>query len=127
MSGDGCFSIGISKSDDYKIGYRVKLQIIFTQHSRDEVLFNNIKKVLGCGYIIKYSKRNAIDLIISKFEDTYYKMIPLFNKHKVIGVKSLDFQDFCKVAKLINEKMHLTEHGLEKIRKIKSNMNINRY
>lgn len=123
FSGDGCFSIGIYKSSDHKIGCGIIFQIVFTQHSRDEVLFNSIKKVLGCGNIIKYSTRNIIKLKISNFKDVYYKMIPIFNKHKIIGVKSLDYLDFCLVVELINKKDHLTKEGLEKIRKIKSNMN----
>ena len=102
------------------------LRIIFTQHIRDEVLFNNIKNVLGCGFIYKDSKRNIIELSISNFKDVYYKMIPLFNKYKIEGVKSLDFQDFCKVAGLVNKKDHLTREGLEQIRKIKFNINRNR-
>jgi len=64
--------------------------------------------------------------IISNYKDNYYKMIPLFNKHKIIGIKLLNYLDFCKVAELINKKDHLTKEGLENIRKIKSNMNINR-
>ena len=35
----------------------------------------------------------------------------------------MDFNDWCKVAELIESKSHLTEEGLEKIREIKSNMN----
>jgi hypothetical protein len=127
MSGDGCFSIDIHKSNTHKLGYGIILQIIFTQHSRDEVLFNNIKKVLGCGFIIKYPKRNAIVSKISKFEDTYKIMIPMFIKHKIEGIKSLDFQDFCLAAELVNNKAHLTLKGLEKIIKIKSRMNRSRY
>lgn len=127
ISGDGCFSIGISKSDDHKTGYRVKLEISFTQHVRDEVLFNKIKNVLECGFIYKYLKRNIIDLRISNIEDVYYKMIPMFNKHKIIGVKSLDYLDFRLAAELVNKKDHLTLEGLEEIRKIKSRMNKNRY
>jgi hypothetical protein len=53
-------------------------------------------------------------------------MIPIFNKHKIIEMKSLDYLDFCKVVELINKKDHLIKEGLEKIRKIKSNINRNR-
>jgi len=52
-------------------------------------------------------------------------MIPLFNKHKIIGIKLLNYLDFCKVAELINKKYLFTKEGLENIRKIKSNMNRN--
>ena len=98
ISGDGCFSVGIYKSSTNKVGYGVALQIIFTQHSRDEILFNKIKNLLGCGYIYKYPNRNIIKLNISNFKDIYYKMIPLFNEYNVKGVKYSNFQDFCKVA-----------------------------
>lgn len=43
FSGDGCFSIGIYKSSSNRIGYGIILQIAFSQHLRDEILFNNIK------------------------------------------------------------------------------------
>lgn len=123
FSGDGCFSIGIYKSGDHKIGYGIIFQIIFTQHSRDKMLFNNIKKTLDCGNIIRHSNKNIVVLSISKFKDIYYKIIPLFAKYGIKGIKSLDFQDFCQAGKLINNKAHLTKEGLEKIRNIKSNMN----
>ena len=126
FSGDGCFSISIYKSNAHKIGYGVLLQIIFSQHSRDEILFNSIKKVLGCGNITKCYTKNIIVLRISDFKNTYYKMIPLFNKYNIKGIKFINFQDFCKVAELINKKDHLTKEGLEKIRKIRLNMNRNR-
>ena len=126
VSGDGCFSIHVSKSKT-NIGYRVTLRIILTQHSRDEVLFNNIKKVLGCGNIIKRSNENTVVLDICKFEDICKIMIPIFNKHKILGVKLLDYLDFCLAAELMNKKSHLTIKGSNEIIKIKSRMNRNRY
>nr|YP_010365092.1 hypothetical protein M1I11_mgp165 [Exserohilum turcicum]UOU81318.1 hypothetical protein [Exserohilum turcicum] len=49
--------------------------------------------------------------------------MPFFEKYHIIGVKLDNFQDFCKVAKLVGDKDHLTVEGLEKIRLLKSNMN----
>jgi hypothetical protein len=70
---------------------------------------------LNCGNI--YKDNNTVILTIYKFKDIYNKIIPLFNEYKIRGVKSLDFQDFCKIAKLVNEKAHLTLEGLKKIKK----------
>ena len=53
-------------------------------------------------------------------------MIPLFKEHKIIGVKSLDFQDFVLVAEIIKRKDHLTLEGIERIKLIKSKMNRSR-
>jgi LAGLIDADG endonuclease len=103
------------------------LQVLLTQNFRDVLLINNIRNVLSCGFITKDLKRSTIVLKISKFENVYYKIIPLFNKHRIIGVKLLDYLDFCLAAELVNKKAHLTLEGLEEIRKIKSRMNKNRY
>ena len=54
-------------------------------------------------------------------------ILVIFNEYNIKGVKSLDFQDFCKIAKLVDEKAHLTIAGLKEIRKIKLNMNKGRY
>lgn len=83
---------------------------------------DNLMNTLNCGAVSKNSN-NIIVLTISRFKDKYNKIIPLFNKYKIKGVKTLDFQYFCKIAKLINEKAHLTLGGLKEIRKIKLNMN----
>lgn len=37
--------------------------------------------------------------------------------------KQADFLDFCKIAKLVVNKEHLTKEGVERIKVIKSNMN----
>jgi hypothetical protein len=42
------------------------------------------------------------------------------------GIKLLNYQDWCEIAKLIAEGSHLTAEGLEKINKIKLGMNTGR-
>jgi LAGLIDADG endonuclease len=123
FSGDGCFSVSIYKSKAHKVGFGITLQIIFSQHSRDEMLFNSIKKMLKCGGVYKRYTKNIVVLSISKFEDTYYKIIPLFKEYRIEGIKSLNFQDFCAVAEIVKKGDHLTKKGLEEIRKLKFNMN----
>jgi hypothetical protein len=127
FSGEGCFKIDISKSNTCKTGYAIRLHITIVQHIKDEILMNNIKNSLSLGSIYKYPYENTIRLEIFKFEDIYFKMIPLFKKYNIQGVKALNFQDFCEAAELINNKIHITAEGLEKVRLIKSRMNINRY
>lgn len=65
--------------------------------------------------------------VIYKFSNIYDKIIPLFKKYSIQGIKFLDFQDFCQAAKLIKKKYHLTSNDLEQVRTIKAKMNIARY
>lgn len=54
------------------------------------------------------------------------KIIPFFKAHSIQGIKQLDFQDFCNIAILIGEGIHLTPEGLTKIKLIKDGMNTKR-
>jgi LAGLIDADG endonuclease len=123
FTGEGCFFINISKSNNRKLGYSILLQIIVGQHSRDKLLMNSLISTLGCGIISKRFNQDLITIRITKFEDIYSNIIPLLMQYKIRGTKFLDFQDFCKAAKLVNKRVHLTSEGLEEIRKIKLGMN----
>jgi hypothetical protein len=78
---------------------------------------------LNCGNL--YKNRDAFEYQVDKFSDIQNKIIPFFNKNRIQGIKSLDYQDWCKAAELIKNKAHLTEEGLMllKIHKIKVGMN----
>jgi len=87
-----------------------------------------IIKYLGSGQIYKYPKKSAVSLTIVKFSDITNTIIPFFYKNPLLllGVKLLDFLDWCKIAKLMNDGSHLTLDGLNLIRTIKSGMNTGR-
>jgi hypothetical protein len=109
------------------MNYAVRLRILIGQHSKNELLINALSNILGYGTIFKHLNKSFTTFTVSKFEDIYTKVIPLFNKYKIEGVKFLDFQYFCLAAELINRKVHLTSEGLEQLRGIKSRMNLARY
>ena len=68
---------------------------------------------LGCGRYESFNK-NFGNFRITKFDDNL-KIMSIFEKYSIIGVKALDFADWCKVAELMKNKAHLTPEGLEKI------------
>jgi hypothetical protein len=43
-----------------------------------------------------------------------------------MGIKQKDYLDWCKIAKLMNDRSHLTIEGLNIIRSIKDGMNKSR-
>lgn len=121
-SGEGCFFfINIKKSQTTTLGYVVALMFQLTQHSRDELLMRSLIEFFKCGSVRFYGE--AISFRVEKFSDIINIIIPFFTKYPILGVKTKDFQDWCKVAELINDKKHLTREGLENIRKIKAEMN----
>ena len=125
-SADGCFIVNLRQNSKYKTGFQVILKFIITQHARDECLLKSLMEFLDCGNVTRRSREEVVDLIVTKLSDINNKIIPLFQKYPIHGVKAKDFADWCSVVELINEKKHLTEEGLEQIRWIKAGMNTGR-
>lgn len=122
-SGDGSFTISIRESKENKAS--VVLIFIITQHIRDELLLKSFIKFFDCGQT--YSYKDNTEFRCLSFKDNYEKIIPFFCKYPILGVKSLDFQDWIKVAEIIKTKDHLTKKGLEQIRQIREGINKGRY
>ena len=120
-SGDGCFKVSIRESKLYKTGSRVVLLFVLTQHIRDEFLLKSMVDFFGCGQTFNY--KDYIEFRCQSFKKNYENILPFFYKYPILGVKAQDFEDWAKVAKIIQTKVHLTKEGLDKIRQIKVGMN----
>ncbi len=120
-SGEGCFHVRFKKSTKSKLGVQVSLLFKVSQHERDKELMKSFIDYLNCGIISKNS--TWIDYTVVKYDDLIFKIIPFFDKYKIVGVKLQDYLDFKKVAELMRTKDHLTTLGLEKIKEIKGGMN----
>jgi hypothetical protein len=126
VAGDGSFDVNIPLESSYKMGYRVQLRFRITQHERDKKLMEYLIKYLGTGKLYKYPDKPAVALTVSNFSDITNIIIPFFKKNPLLGVKLFDYQDWCKIAKLMSKGSHLTFEGFNLIRKIKSGMNTGR-
>jgi hypothetical protein len=124
-SGDGCFKVSIRESNLYKAGSRVILIFLLTQHNRDEFLLKSMINFFGCGQTFNY--KDYVEFRCQSFKKNYENILPFFYKYPILGVKAQDFRDWTKVAEMIQTKVHLTKEGMDKIRKIKVEMNKGRY
>lgn len=125
-SGDGCFYVSLRNSLTTKSGKSVTLKFHIVQHSRDTELMKSLISYLNCGRIELVLKQSAVYFVVSNLKDILEKIIPLFDKHEIKGIKESDYADFRKVAMLLEDKQHLSQEGLDKINFIKSNMNLGR-
>ena len=122
VNGEGTFDIKIYKSNT-NTGYAVQLRFRIPQHERDINLIEVLFKYFGSGVIEKHTQFPAITLVIVKFSHIIEKVIPFFELYPLIGIKQRDFLDWCKTARLMKDKLHLTPDGLNLIRTIKDGMN----
>lgn len=121
VDGEGCFLVNTQNSSTHQLGCKVELRFQITQHSRDVLLMESLVEYLGCGKVFR--SREAVDFVVTKFTDLSEGIIPFFEKYPLQEVKSHEFLDFKIVAKLMKNKEHLTQEGLEQIKQIKSGMN----
>lgn len=123
-SGEGSFGVKVRKAKENSKPF-IELTFQINQHVRDRQLMVCIAEYLECGKIYKHSL-NAVVYRVSKTSNLTEKVIPFFIKYPILGIKALDFKDFCYLSELISNKDHYTEEGLEKIISIKANMNAGR-
>lgn len=123
IDGEGCFYILISKSKSSKSGALVQLQFSISQHSRDIGLISLFKDFFRCGFIKKQKNQPCVVFIVTKFSDIRNIIIPLLQNNPLQGAKLQDYLYFVKVIEIMHSKAHLTQEGLDKVRKIKHGMN----
>jgi hypothetical protein len=124
VSGNGNFDVRVINSSKNKTGYQIYLRFRVSQHEKDIKLMELLIKYFGSGTIEKNSK--IVNLTISKFSEITNIIIPFFELNPLLGVKQLDYLDWCKIATLMTEGSHLKLEGLEIIRSIKAGMNKSR-
>ena len=112
----------LNKSGEIRRG-RVYLRFRLTQHERDIGLMELIIKYLGAGRLEKDYRKPIVYLVLGNFLELRKVIIPFFNKYPILGKKSLDYQDWYKIADLMTLESHLTDEGFEEIIKIESRMN----
>ena len=125
VDGEGTFDIKIYSSKT-NVGFAVQLRFRIPQHERDTKLIELLLKYFSSGSVEKHTSYPAVTLVITKFTTISEKIIPFFESYPLVGVKKNDFLDWCSVARLMSNKAHLTQEGLNLIRTIKSSMNTGR-
>jgi hypothetical protein len=92
-SGDGSFIVSIRATDTLKVGGGARVSIIFviTQHIRDELLLKSLVNFFTCGQV--YSYVSHAEFKSTSYIDNYGKILPIFCKYPILGVKSQDFED----------------------------------
>lgn len=126
VAAEGSFMVSLKKSPHVRVGFSVWLRFSVSQDSRDAEFMASLVNYFGCGKYYLAKNRESGDFVVQNFSDIWNKIIPFFDKHQILGVKAKDFEDWKIAAKLVAEKEHLTESGLEKIRQIRLNMNSRR-
>ena len=120
IDADGCFYVSIV--NNYP---RPKLFVAIAK--RDLNLLVHLKKFLTCGHVT--TRKNCYMFTVSSIkhftEFIFPRLCTKSNRNLLKTTKRLDFQKFKKIVFYMSEKKHLTEDGMEKIKKLKTSMRKN--
>jgi len=121
---EGNFSIAVQS-----IGNKHKISLAYkvTQKEHSAGILYDLQRYFECGNVhVDNKKESALKFNVAKLSDIINKVIPQFDKYPLLTSKNLDYQDFKKVALMMQEGLHLTAEGVSSILSIKENMNSKR-
>ena len=128
--GEGCFYVNVWKSPLYRMGAGVQMHFHLKMQESDKDLLEKVRNTLDCGavYFQKEQRANHCQCYrytVSSQEDILGKLIPFFKKYPLqSSSKRKNFEIFCQIARLLKTKKHLTENGIQEIRRLKALMNL---
>ncbi|MCX6714061.1 MAG: LAGLIDADG family homing endonuclease [Candidatus Vogelbacteria bacterium] len=127
--GEGCFYVNLRKCSRYQSGSVVQLHFHLKMQEADKEVLYQVKNVLGCGNVyFQHENRpnhaQCYRYTVASHRDILDKIIPFFGRHQLHTFsKRKNFLLFCKIAKIVESKKHLTSLGLVKIARLKKLMN----
>ena len=122
VDGEGCFQIGINSHPEMKAGFQVLPEFTVVQHERDVQILHAFKAHFGCG-VVRKNHGDRMAYRVRGRDHLLERVIPFFEKHPLKTRKRVDFAKFRRVLLKMERGEHLTEEGVEEIRRIASQMN----
>ncbi len=118
--GEGSFNVSFRKRKDYKAKWKISMS--FNVSQRDETVLRMFQDVLGCG-TLRWRKDGVCYFETTSLTAIREKVIPFFQRYKLVSKKQQDFESWCRIALLMESEKHLTREGLEEILIIRGPMN----
>ncbi len=122
VDGEGCFHVGINKHPEMRAGYQVLPEFTVVQHERDVNVLHALKAYFGCG-VVRRNHGDRMAYRVRGIDHLLERVIPFFEKHSLKTKKRQDFLKFREILLKVKAGVHLSEQGIEDIRRIAAQMN----
>lgn len=124
VEGEGCFSVSIKRHKQMKFGWVIDPMFSIYQHKNNRKILELFKKEFHCGYIVsKSAKPEILVYVVDNRRTLIEKIIPFFDKYRLLGSKWNDFLLFKEIVFLMQEKKHLEKEGVVEIVNLAFQMN----
>ena len=100
--GDGSFNVGFRKREDYLTGWKITPSFSIAQ--RDQPLLNRFKDELECGNVRSGSSEGIFYLEVSNQKDLREKIIPFFQKYRLLSKMNKErFDNFSRTLEILGK------------------------
>jgi hypothetical protein len=119
--GEGSFNVSLRKRSDHTMRWQVILT--FNVSQKEEYILAIFKKILRCGRL-QARKDGIYYYTVSNPRSVIEKVIPFFSRFQFLSHrKKKNFAIFKEIAKMIQDGWHLNRDGLEKIIRLREELN----
>lgn len=119
--GEGSFNVSMRKRPDHQMGWQIVLT--FNVSQKESYILAQFKQLLGCG---RLQARNdgVCYYVVSNPRSITERVIPFFERFSFLSQrKKKNFSIFKMITKLVMEKKHLTQEGLQEIVQLREQLN----
>nr|YP_003204914.1 endonuclease [Millerozyma farinosa]CAY39284.1 Endonuclease, COX1 group I intron encoded [Millerozyma farinosa] len=120
---EGYFNTSITYNDKYKFSHIMKMRYILDQN--DEIMLNKMRNLFNVGKVTFRQKTNFTYRYTMTGLKSMDKVILYFDKNTLYSKKSMSYKKWKEMYMKIKNKEHLTEKGMEEIKKMKKQINMN--
>ena len=122
VDGEGCFHVGIAVHPGMRAHRQVLPEFTVVQHERDVQLLHALREFFGCG-VVRSNHGDRAAYRLRKRSDLIRTIVPFFLVHPLQSRKRGDFEMFRRVLMMMEQDVHLTQSGVEKVRALAAQMN----
>ena len=122
VDGEGCFHVSVNPHKEMTVGFQVLPEFTVVQHVRDIKVLHALKDHFGCG-VVRKNHGDRMAYRVRGISHLLETIIPFFMQHSLKTTKNIEFKKFRKVLLLMEKGAHLTQEGVDEIRRINAQMN----
>jgi len=131
VDGEGSFTAYVKNPDSTKkVQRRTKVEPRFFLKliEKDKKILDELKKFFGCGNVYfqkdkRANHQNCYRYEVANRNDLEKIIVPFFKRNSLqLRSKKSDFEMFCRILEMVQNKEHLKESGLRKIYILKQKM-----
>lgn len=119
---EGCFSVSITHNTRYSLNHVIRMRYILDQ--KDSSILCTIRNLFGFGKVTLRSETKDVYRYTATGFKCMTEVMAYFKRNPLLTKKSRSLYKWSTIHHIISNKLHLTEQGLNKVKILKKEINL---